>query len=461
MKSNDLHKVCFPIDGMPAINRTVRMFRQLGMKRIVLVVGALAQNVIETVGREFPEVAFVYQGEQRGTGHAARIACDALNSLGHTGPILITMGDKVIAPHVVTDLTEQFLRSRADLAFVTARKVRNGMTSGSGRIATDRAGAILGNVEVRDIQHARIIEAFAKQAASHPRQPAVADNLIQLGLRHIPDEKRLRKALGDLPDRLNRDGGLTGREALELLGPEAGRIPLAGQGYTADHVETRSKTVNLSLYLASGEFWRRFLHRIRDDNAQREYYLTDVINLAAVDTPKWKIAQHVVEKPEDIMGFNSPDELLRIADVFRRRGLPESGKTRVAPEVARLSARIYKTAGQWLALFEDWPRGLRKHLEGIYGGEGAGDRREVFMNALKLFIQRHGPDRKVIVVRAPGRINLMGRHIDHRGGAVNVMAIDRDVVFVAAPREDDGVTLCNHDPAQFPDREFSVHEVLG
>ena len=41
------------------------------------------------------------------------------------------------------------------------------------------------------------------------------------------------------------------------------------------------------------------------------------------------------------------------------------------------------------------------------------------------FMPRYGANRQVAILRSPGRINLMGRRIDHPGGTVNVMAVTR------------------------------------
>lgn len=46
-----------------------------------------------------------------------------------------------------------------------------------------------------------------------------------------------------------------------------------------------------------------------------------------------------------------------------------------------------------------------------------------------------------IIVRAPGRVNLIGEHTDYNDGFVLPVAIDRDVLFAAARRNDDRVHL--------------------
>jgi len=79
--------------------------------------------------------------------------------------------------------------------------------------------------------------------------------------------------------------------------------------------------------------------------------------------------------------------------------------------------------------------------------------------ALVSFGEKYGREEAVAVVRCPGRINLMGRHVDHQGGHCNPLAIDRELVVVVRPRSDDVISLANVDPASFPPRRFSLKEL--
>ena len=115
MGSSDQHKVCFPLSGVPAIVRTLSMLKSVGLERFLIVVGQMANQVMATIAAEHPGVGFIYQPEARGTGHAAACAAQFLESAGFEGEVIVTMGDKVIQPLVLTDLISQHRRTRADM----------------------------------------------------------------------------------------------------------------------------------------------------------------------------------------------------------------------------------------------------------------------------------------------------------------------------------------------------------
>ena len=57
------------------------------------------------------------------------------------------------------------------------------------------------------------------------------------------------------------------------------------------------------------------------------------------------------------------------------------------------------------------------------------------MRVAEEFRSRHDADPEA-VASAPGRVNLIGEHLDYNGGPVLPMALDRRTYVAAAPRED-------------------------
>src|SRR5436190_8629373 len=54
------------------------------------------------------------------------------------------------------------------------------------------------------------------------------------------------------------------------------------------------------------------------------------------------------------------------------------------------------------------------------------------------------------IVRAPGRLELLGNHTDYNGGLVMSLAVDKYVYIAASPRKDAQVELVS---TSFPERE--------
>jgi N-acetylgalactosamine kinase len=460
MGSSTTHKVCFPIAGTPAIVRAVETYRQEGFTSVLLVVGAMAGQVVQTVGTAFPDVTFVYQPEQRGTGHAARIGAEPLERLGFAGAILVTMGDKVVEPAVLRELVAHYHRTGADLVLATLPKRRD---ETSGRVVQDADGNVLGDVESRDIQRLRILERFAREGR---RKGTLSGRALRsIALSQIPNPDKAAAALGEIWRLIDSDGPVEPAALAARLPESPGRLQLAGRWLSADQIEAQSPTINPSVYLFRPAALFEGLASLSARNAQGEEYLTDAIeHLAsakdAAGRPRFKIAPLPLGDEKLVMAFNNPEELLRIEDHVRRRRRRRPAAGRIA---VRLPARIARPAAQWLELLAGGAPRLRRALRRIYGGDERllAERTAAYQRVLRLFVRRYGADRRVLLARAPGRINLMGRHVGEHGGHNNVMAIDKEVIFAASPRTDDRVRLVNTDRRGFPAGEFRTGEQIA
>ncbi len=390
MASSARHKVCFPVHDIPAIVRAIDTYKQAGLRRFLVVVGQMAEQVIATVAAAHPETTFVFQTEPRGTGHAALTAAEALAAQSYAGPVLVTMGDKVTRADVVARLLARFEASEADMLLTTLPKAPE---TTAGRAVEDGSGNVLGIVETADIREAR--------------------------------ERRSRVVVG-------------------------------GRGLSADEVEQSSPTVNASLYVFRFGALQSALRGLSPANAQGELYLTDVAEIIAGEG---RAEAFALSDPDDLMAFNTPAELLAVERVVSQR----EGVPLVAVDAEQVvDARALKPAGEWLALLEDGSAALLARLREVYGTDRAvlEERRSAMAALVRAFVGQFGPTRRMVLCRAPGRVNLMGRHVDHRGGYVNVMAINKEALLAASPRHDDLVRLRHLDIAHFPNREFRISDLL-
>ena len=120
-----------------------------------------------------------------------------------------------------------------------------------------------------------------------------------------------------------------------------------------------------------------------------------------------------------------------------------------------------RSIGQWLSLFAAPGDPVRPRLQQIYGPDPdeLAKRTPLWVDALGRAQELWGAHAEVLLIRAAGRINIMGMHIDHRGGSINTVALG-DVIFVVQPRNDDRVVLRNIDEDRFPPEEFAISEEL-
>ncbi len=111
---------------------------------------------------------------------------------------------------------------------------------------------------------------------------------------------------------------------------------------------------------------------------------------------------------------------------------------------------------KWIELISGQDRRVIDRLESIYGKneELLQERASALLSAAARFREVYGA-REVGFVRAPGRLNTLSMHSDHRGSYINPISLNREIIICYAPRDDDSVSLHNADPA-YGSRSFSI-----
>ena len=388
MGQSDRSKVAYDCAGVPVIKRIVRNMREGGVTRFVVVVGHMAESVMSALADE-SGILYAYQKEQKGTGHAAACGLAVLNDIGFTGRVIISMGDKIVAPRLV-----------------------KGLLGGQEKVEK------IGGGGQRNLDN----------SAVHLFSPPFPSSLATIGVQANPGNTSKGHVIV-------RDGRVLGIiEAKDIRrAREAGTtLSLCGQTFTPDEVAA-TPYVNAALYAFDVQLLGEALKTLRPDNAQGELYLTDVVEwFASRDAGSEQVERRggggqrtggvsfYQAQPEELLTYSTKTELRVMSRTFLRR----------ASELREVKSKSEK-------------------------GRSA----EVQLSLLSAFEEKYG-DRPCIIASAPGRINLMGRHIEHRGGSTNMMATNQRMTFVVAPREDDIVHISNLDPA-FPDAEFRISDYLS
>jgi N-acetylgalactosamine kinase len=453
MQSKDRHKVCFLIDGRPAINRALDVYKACGIPQHVVVVGAMAGQVIETVGREHEGIIFAYQAEQLGTAHAARQGACVLKALGVEEEVLIVAGDRVVEPLVLEQLFDLFYSDHCDLAFLVGPKRRR---SDPGRVLLYPDGMVLGNVEVRDVWQRQIYREV--RAAAEQGSPLTAQEIVRLIRQDFTDTKAAVAF---------RDP--SAQEVLDWISPEMTYFEFADQSggplVMAPAEVDGADLANFSTYLVKTSALLYALSRLDRNNAQREEYLSDVITILAQaregSRSRFRVRALQVHNPNYVMAFNDPAELLEIeAYVQSKRSqamqnLPSGAAFRTISEWRHVFQSLLEqdSAGNE-TLWEEWVA--------LYGDDEVLSRERVhaYLETLDFAAHKVDPAERVLLVRSPGRVNLMGRHVDHQGGNCNLMTIGYETLMVVHPRQDDIVCLYNLAPERFLDRQFAIGELV-
>ena len=243
-------KVLHRAGGRSLIEHVVRAARS-ATGNISVVIGHSADAVRAAV----PEVKFVEQKQQLGTGHAVLAARESFS--GYSGDVLVMPGD---VPLISPGTLAAFIQFHRD-------------------------GGFRASVLTADLENP------AATAASSGKTINELDSIVE-----------------------QRDAT-----------PEILKI----------------HEINSGIYVFNAASLFESLTRIRNENAQREYYLTDVIGILVGQNQK--VGAVKSQSPEEVLGINTRQELAAVDHVMRRRkceGLMDEGVTIIDPASTFIDADV-------------------------------------------------------------------------------------------------------------------------
>jgi len=182
----------------------------------------------------------------------------------------------------------------------------------------------------------QVRDAFAAQPDLHWSEQVErlgTGHALQQAMPAVPADARVLVLYGDVPlitaETLQRLLDAHGRVAVlvaDLADPGGyGRVVRDAEGNVARIVEQKDaneeqleiRTVNTGILVADGEPLRRWLAHLDNDNAQREYYLTDVFAAASAEFSAAEMVH--VHDPLEVEGANDPWQLAQLERAFQRR----------------------------------------------------------------------------------------------------------------------------------------------
>ena len=144
---SDTHKVLHPIAGKPMLLHLLDTVQDMGAEKVVVVLGK-GREQVEAALADRDGVTTAIQSEQKGTGHAVRMAEKAL--AGFDGPVLVTFGDTpFVTAGTLHRMIERLGESDDPGVVVLASSPKDGKTYGR-VILEDEGDRIFKMVEYKD-----------------------------------------------------------------------------------------------------------------------------------------------------------------------------------------------------------------------------------------------------------------------------------------------------------------------
>lgn len=211
-------KVLHAIAGRSLIGHVLEAASAVDPSHVVVVIGHGRDQVLAHLDEVAPWVDTVVQEEQRGTGHAVRIALAALASVQAlaTSPVVVLSGDTpLLTGSTVRELVDAHLRSGAAATVLSAIL---GDPTGYGRVVRASDGSVEAIVEHRDAS-AEVLAITEINAGMYAFDPArLAPALGRLTTANDQGEEYLTDVVGLLRADGDPVAGLVVEDSHEILG---------------------------------------------------------------------------------------------------------------------------------------------------------------------------------------------------------------------------------------------------
>lgn len=109
----------------------------------------------------------------------------------------------------------------------------------------------------------------------------------------------------------------------------------------ASDVEKIVKEINTGTYCFDGAFLKEFLEKLTNNNVQKEYYLTDLVKLAAQEG--LRVESFILEDIKESLGINNRVQLAQAEKILRFRTMEKlmlSGVTIIDPQATYIEAGV-------------------------------------------------------------------------------------------------------------------------
>ena len=185
-------KVLHEVLGLALVDHVLRSAAELNAEKTLVIVGHGRDQVKDHLSKTHPAVATAVQEEQNGTGHAVKIALDALGEL--SGPVLVLAGDTPLLTTADMQLTLDALNGKS-AAVLTAHLAD---ATGYGRIVRNATDGFEKIVEHRDASAAELLITEVNSGVYAFDAKLLRESLAKLTTDNSQGEQYLTDVLGIL-----------------------------------------------------------------------------------------------------------------------------------------------------------------------------------------------------------------------------------------------------------------------